>query len=55
MNLNELPNAKKHFYISMVKSALRMVAGFTLAYGFIVMAGVLFIAAEGLGVLEEMF
>lgn len=55
MNLNKLPDAKKHFYISMVKSALRIAAGSVLCYGFIISAGILLIAAEGLGILEEMF
>lgn len=46
--------SKKHFYISLVKSAVRIVAGILLITGNIVGAGCLFIAAEGLGILEEL-
>jgi hypothetical protein len=46
--------SKKHFYISMVKSAVRIVAGVMLAMGNFVLAGVFFVAAEGLGILEEL-
>lgn len=43
-----------HFKISMVKSALRILAGISLIRGGIGLAGVCFILAEGLGILEEM-
>lgn len=46
--------SKKHFYISLVKSAVRIVAGGMLIYGNIVLAGVFLIAAEGLGIAEEL-
>ena len=45
---------KKHFYISLVKSAVRIVAGVFLVMGNVVLAGVLLIAAEGLGIAEEL-
>ena len=42
-----------HFNVSIVKSALRVVAGLALMYGAIFSAGGLLIAAEMLGILEE--
>jgi hypothetical protein len=45
---------KGHFYVSLVKSALRIGAGGFLITGNLLIAGVLFIVAEGLGVLEEL-
>jgi hypothetical protein len=46
--------SKKHFYISLVKSGVRIVAGIALVLGSFVTAGVLLIVAEGLGILEEL-
>tara|TARA_B100001287_G_scaffold73841_1_gene61249 strand:+ start:2474 stop:2632 length:159 start_codon:yes stop_codon:yes gene_type:complete len=46
--------SKKHFYISLVKSGVRIVAGIMLVMGNLVLAGFLLIAAEGLGILEEL-
>ena len=46
--------SKKHFYISLVKSAVRIVAGGFLIMGNFVVAGALLIAAEVLGILEEL-
>lgn len=46
--------SKKHFYISLVKSGIRFGAGGFLIVGNLVVAGVLFILAEVLGVLEEL-
>jgi hypothetical protein len=43
-----------HFIVSMVKSIIRVAAGVFLITGDLVMAGGLLIAAELLGVLEEM-
>lgn len=43
-----------HFYVSLVKSGLRIGAGITLIQGLIVLAGALFIAAEILGIVEEL-
>ena len=42
-----------HFNISLVKSCLRIVAGITLIRGELLLAGILFILAEILGVVEE--
>ena len=46
--------SKKHFYISLVKSAVRIVAGVLLIRGNLVGAGALLIGAELLGILEEL-
>lgn len=43
-----------HFRISVAKSALRIVAGITLVAGSLVAAGIALIAAEILGVVEEL-
>ena len=45
--------SKKHFYISMIKSVVRIGAGVTLCFGQFMLAGALFITAEILGILEE--
>lgn len=44
---------KGHFYVSMVKSVVRIAAGVALIYGNFILAGALFILAEGLGIVEE--
>jgi len=45
--------SKKHFYISLVKSVVSIGAGVILMTGNFVVAGLLLIGAEGLGILEE--
>jgi hypothetical protein len=45
--------SKKHFYISLVKSAIRILAGIVLCTGNFLLAGILLILAEALGILEE--
>mgnify|MGYP003660355716 CR=1 FL=1 len=45
--------SKKHFYVSLVKSGIRIGAGIALIRGQIIAAGILFILAEALGILEE--
>ena len=47
-------NSNKHFYVSLAKSAVRIVAGMFLISGNLVIAGLLLIAAEGLGIVEEL-
>ena len=42
-----------HFRISLAKSSLRIGAGFALCYGDFILTGVLLIAAEVLGIVEE--
>ena len=46
--------SKGHFYVSLAKSGLRMIAGATLMSQMFWTAGLLLILAEGLGVLEEL-
>jgi len=48
------PDAKKHKYISFVKSGIRIIACGFLAYYEIQTAAILFAVAELLGVYEEM-
>jgi hypothetical protein len=43
-----------HFYISLIKSGFRFGAGFALIFGKLPLAGVLFILAEVLGIIEEL-
>ena len=45
--------SKKHFYVILVKSGLRIFAGATLAAGQLYVAGMLLIFAEMLGIVEE--
>jgi hypothetical protein len=52
--LDKHPDPKLHFYISLVKSALRIVAGALLITGAPVAAGVFLIGAELLGIAEEL-
>ena len=54
MSIEPKDVSKKHFYISLVKSAVRSGAGVILMTGNFVVAGFLFIGAEGLGILEEL-
>ena len=46
--------SRGHFYVSLVKSILRITAGGALISGFIVHAGILLIVAEVLGIVEEL-
>ena len=47
------PDTKAHFYISLVKSAIRIIAGLVLMCGMIHATGLLIIVAEVVGILEE--
>jgi ribose 5-phosphate isomerase RpiB len=47
------PDATKHFYVSVVKSAVRIGAASALIMGSFMLAGALFILAEILGIVEE--
>jgi hypothetical protein len=49
-----VPDPKWHLRISILKSLLRFGAGFYLVIGNLILAGVLFILAEALGILEEL-
>jgi hypothetical protein len=47
--------SKGHFYVSLVKSATRIAAGISLIWpGNLFLAGVFLIAAEVLGIVEEL-
>ena len=46
--------SRGHFYVSLVKSGIRIVAGFCLITGNLLMAGVCLIFAEMLGIVEEL-
>jgi hypothetical protein len=46
--------SRGHFYVSLVKSGLRIVAGIFLINGNLLVAGSLLILAEGLGIVEEL-
>ena len=43
-----------HFKVSMVKSALRIIAGLNFVAGSLIVGGILLIAAEVLGIVEEL-
>jgi hypothetical protein len=47
--------SKWHFRISLIKSGIRIIAAWRLIQGDLLAAGLLFIAAELLGIAEEMF
>lgn len=53
MNVQPKDPSRGHFYVSLVKSGLRIVAGMFLIQGSLVAAGVLLILAELLGIVEE--
>jgi hypothetical protein len=48
------PDPKKHLYVSLGKSAIRIIAGGCLVTGNLLMAGVCLILAEVLGIVEEL-
>jgi hypothetical protein len=55
MNIQPKDTSKGHFYVSLVKSATRIAAGIALIWPQnIILAGVFLIAAEVLGVVEEL-
>jgi hypothetical protein len=58
---SQLPDPRKHKYVSFIKSAFRIAAGLALAGGgwlemnpYIMYTGVLLVVAEVLGVVEEL-
>jgi hypothetical protein len=53
LNIQPRDTSKGHFYVSIVKSAVRIAAGTALIMGSFAIAGGLLIVAEFLGVLEE--
>ena len=54
MEMQPKDTSKGHFYVSLVKSIVRIGAGAALIYGMFAVAGIAFIFAELLGILEEM-
>ena len=54
INIQPKDTSKGHFYVSLAKSLIRITAGGALISGFIVHAGILLIAAEALGIVEEL-
>ena len=51
--INKDPS-NRHFYMSIIKSVIRLAAGVSLMIGSIYTAGILLIAAEVFGVAEEL-
>lgn len=55
MNIQPQDPSRGHFYVSLIKSATRIAAGISLIWPqSIVLAGVFLIAAEILGIVEEL-
>ena len=54
MEVQPKDTSKGHFYVSLAKSAIRIVAGGCLIAGNLLMAGVCLILAEVLGIVEEL-
>lgn len=54
MEIQPKDTSRGHFYVSMVKSALRIIAGGNLVLGNLWWAGTFLILAELLGILEEL-
>ena len=54
MEIQPKDTSKGHFYVSIAKSFIRIGAGCRLMSGNLIMAGVCFILAEVLGVVEEL-
>ena len=54
MEVQPKDTSRGHFYVSLVKSGLRIIAGTVLIAGNLYWAGALIIAAEVLGIVEEL-
>jgi len=54
VNIQPKDTSKGHFYVSLLKSFIRVVAGIALINGLMFNAGVMLIVAEVLGVVEEL-
>ena len=54
MEIQTKDTSRGHFYVSIVKSFVRIFAGIALINGSFVIAGVSFIVAELLGIVEEL-
>ena len=54
MKITSKDPGKGHFWVSMVKSVIRIMAAAFLINGLLTLAGILFIIAEVLGIAEEL-
>jgi len=54
MEIQPKDTSRGHFYVSIVKSFIRIFAGMALIDGSFITAGVSFIVAELLGIVEEL-
>ena len=54
VNIQPKDPGKGHFFVSLAKSGVRIIAGVALMAGHLVTAGLLLILAELLGIAEEM-
>ena len=54
MNIQPRDTSEGHFFVSLGKSAIRILAGVSLIYGSLVVCGALLIVAELLGIVEEL-
>jgi len=54
MEVQPKDTSRGHFYVSLVKSGLRILAGIWLINGNVLVAGSLLILAEILGIVEEL-
>ena len=54
MEIQPKDTSKGHFYVSLMKSGVRIVAGIALVMGNLIIAGGMLIVAELLGIVEEM-
>ena len=54
MDIQPKDTSRGHFYVSIVKSFVRIFAGRALSDGSFIIAGISFIAAELLGIVEEL-
>ena len=54
MDIQPKDPSRGHFYVSIAKSAVRILAGIALIGGNYMLAGALIIAAEVLGIVEEL-
>ena len=54
MDIQPKDTSRGHFYVSIAKSFIRIFAGMALIDGSLIIAGVSFIIAELLGIVEEL-
>ena len=53
INIQPKDTSEGHFFVSLAKSAIRILAGVALIYGSFVICGALLIVADVLGIVEE--